>query len=64
MPVEAVISKFSEQVRIRSISQLIKGISRVLQNLMKYFNGSAISKQLTFVTNGWVFSCYTSLKRD
>ena len=28
---------------MRLISQLIKGISRVLQNLVKYFNGTIIS---------------------
>ena len=31
------------QVRIRLISQLIKGNSRVLQELLKNFNGTAIS---------------------
>ena len=34
-----------DQVRIRLISQLINGASRVLQQLFKYFNGTII---LTF----------------
>ena len=36
------ITQFSDQVRMRLISQLIKGISRVLQKLLKYFNDTAI----------------------
>ena len=35
-------AQFSDQVRIRLISQLSKGTSRVLQKLLKYFNGTAI----------------------
>ena len=35
--------KFVGQVRIRLISQLIKGILIALQKLLKYFNGTAIS---------------------
>ena len=35
-------AQFSDQVRIRLISQLSKGSSRVLQKLHKYFNGTAI----------------------
>ena len=38
-----------DQVRIKIISQLIKGISRVLQKLLKYFNGTAI---LTLIIRG------------
>ena len=34
---------FSDQVKMRLISQLIKDISRVLQKLLKYFNGTTIS---------------------
>ena len=37
------MTQFSDQVRIKLISQLIKGIPRVLQKLLKYFNGTAIS---------------------
>ena len=36
------MTQLSEQVRIRFTSQLIKGISRLLQKLLKYFNGTAI----------------------
>ena len=32
-----------DQVRIRLVSQIIKVISGILQNLLKYFNGTAIS---------------------
>ena len=35
--------KFVGQVRIRLISQLIKGILIALQKLLKYFNGTDIS---------------------
>ena len=34
---------FSGQAKMRLISQLIKGIPRVLQKLIKYFNGTIIS---------------------
>ena len=37
------ITKFFEQVRRRLISQLINGISRVLQKLIQYLNGTIIS---------------------
>ena len=39
------MKQFADQVRIRLISQFINGISRVLQKLFKYFNGTLI---LTF----------------
>ena len=38
-----IITQFAEQSKISSISQLIKGILRVLQKLLKYFNGTIIS---------------------
>ena len=41
------ITRFLDQVRIRLISQLIKGISRVFQKLLTYFNGTNISKIFT-----------------
>ena len=34
------ITPFSDQVRMRLILQLIKGVSRVIQNLLKYLNGT------------------------
>ena len=39
----AFITQFSHQFQSRVISQLIKGISRVLQKLLRYFNGTVIS---------------------
>ena len=42
-PAESVITQVDEQVRMRLVSQLIKGISRVLQKLLKYFSGIIIS---------------------
>ena len=41
-PVELVIAQSLDQVKIRLNSQLINGISRVLQKLLKYFNGKII----------------------
>ena len=38
-----IITEFLDQVKISSISQLIKGISRVLQKLLRYFSGTIIS---------------------
>ena len=38
-----VITQFSDQVKIRFISQLINGISNVLQKLLKCLNGTTIS---------------------
>ena len=38
-----IITQFLDQVKISSTSQLIKGISRVLQKLLRYFNGTIIS---------------------
>ena len=37
------IAQFLDQGRISLVSQLIKGISRVLQKLLRYFNGTIIS---------------------
>ena len=41
-PVELVITQVDDHVKIRLTSQLINGISRVLQKLLKYFNGTII----------------------
>ena len=38
-----IIIQFSYQVKISSTSQLIKSLSRVLQKLLNYFNGTIIS---------------------
>ena len=36
------ITQFADQVKIRLISQLINDISRFLQKLLKFFNGTII----------------------
>ena len=36
------ITQFSDQFRSNLISQLIKGISRVLPELLQYFNGTIV----------------------
>ena len=38
-----VNTQFSDQVRVKDTSQLINGMSSVLQKLLKYFNGTTIS---------------------
>ena len=42
-PVELVITQVDDHVNWRIISQLINGISRVLQKLLKYFDSTIIS---------------------
>ena len=42
-----VITQFSDQLKIRFISQLINGISSVLQKLLKCFNGITISSSFS-----------------
>ena len=42
IPTAEEITHFLDQVKFRLISQLINGISRVVQKLLKYFNGTAI----------------------
>ena len=41
-PVELVIAQVDDHFKITLISQVIKVISRVLQKLLKYFDGTAI----------------------
>ena len=50
--IELVIMQFADQVRIKLISHLIKGISRVLQKLLKYLNGTAISTSSVLTSTG------------
>ena len=38
-----IIRQFSDHVKISSTSQLINSISRILQKLLNYFNGTVIS---------------------
>ena len=47
-PVAEEIIQVDEQVKIRLTSQLINGISRVLQKFLKYFNGKIISTSFIF----------------
>ena len=48
---------------MRLISQLINGISRVLQKLLKYFNGTAISTSFVLPAAG-VFHVILILNLD
>ena len=40
----SVKTQFSDQVKIKDTSKLIKGMSRLLQKLLKCFNGTTISR--------------------
>ena len=51
-PVAEEIILSSDQVEKRLISQLINGISIVLQKLLKYFNGTAISTSFVSLAPG------------
>ena len=51
-PVELVITQVDDQVKMRLTSQLINGISRVLQKLLKYFNGTIISTSFVLPSAG------------
>ena len=51
-PVELVIAQVDDHVKIKLTSQLIKGISRVLQKLLKYFNGTTISTSFSLPATG------------
>ena len=46
--VKLVILEIADQVKMRLISLLIKGFSRVFQILLKYLNGTAISTSSEF----------------
>ena len=47
------ITQFADQVLLRLISHLIKSILRVLQNLLKYFNGTAGVPQSLVLSKGF-----------
>ena len=51
-PVELVITQVDDHVKIKLTLQLIKGISRVLQKLFKYFNGTIISASFSLLSSG------------
>ena len=46
------IAQFLDQVKIRLISQLIHDILRAIQKLLKYFNGTDISKYFVLRSSG------------
>ena len=51
-PVELLITPVDDHVKMRSILQLINGISKVLQKLHKYFNGTIISTSSVLLSAG------------
>ena len=51
-PVELVITQVDDNVKMRLTLQLIKGISRVLQKLLKYFNETIISTSFSLPAAG------------
>ena len=51
--ISAVKTHFLDQVKVRDTSQLIKGVSKLLQKLLKCFNGATISRFLLV----FVFPC-------
>ena len=51
-PVELVITQSLDHVKIRLTSQLINGISGVLQKLLKYFSGTVISTSFVLPSSG------------
>ena len=51
-PVELVITQVDENVKIQLTSQLINDISRVLQNLLKYFNLTIILTPFSLQLSG------------
>ena len=51
--VQDIITQFADNVKMRLVIQLIKGIPRIFQKLLKFFNGTIIS---TFSVIGCLFS--------
>ena len=51
-PVELVITQSLDHVKIRLTSQLINGISSVLQKFLKYFSGTIISASFVLPAAG------------
>ena len=52
LPVELVLTQVDEHVKTRLTSQLIKGISKVLQKLLKFFSGTIISTSFSLSAAG------------
>ena len=53
--IELVITQFADQANLRFISQMIRGTSRIMQRLLKYFNGITISKAFVLSRTGFLF---------
>ena len=53
------MTQFADQVKIRLISKLIKGISRVPQKSLKYFNGTAILTPFVVLAAGVFRAVFT-----
>ena len=51
-PVELVITQVDDHVNWRLILQIINGISRVLQKLLKYFDSTIISTSFVLPSSG------------
>ena len=51
-PVELVITQVDDHVKSSLTSELIKGISRVLQKLLKYFSGTIILTSFSLLSSG------------
>ena len=51
-PRELIITQFVDHIKFELTPQLIKGISRVLQKLLKYFNGTIISTSFPLPLSG------------
>ena len=49
---ELAITQVDDHVKMRLISQLINGISRVIKKLLKYFNGTVISTTIVLSLAG------------
>ena len=48
-----IITQFADHVKISLTLQLIKGISRVFQKSLKYFNGTIISTSIIPTSLDW-----------
>ena len=46
------MTQSADQLKKRLISQFIKGISKVVQKILKYFNGTAISTSFLLSLGG------------
>ena len=60
----SVLTQVDDQVKIKLILQLIKGISRVLQKLFKYFNRTAILASVVLPAAGVFLIIFTLALND